>query len=526
MRPVETSRAWSRARLLATAFAALALRADAAPLVGPGPVLHERLEPDAREDLALSLSARGGKLHASLPTPNGPVSAPDTLRPPTASERAYGPGAGASDPGARFRPDRDTRAPSVAGYDDPFTPSVTPFKRLHAFDAVFDDESLGTEETGVHKVTAGGEVAPSEDAFYGELVVDLEPDRPAAVPTVGPGTRLLRVQTVPETPIEIVRDDAENWWARSTVRARVRLLVELAAPRAGFAAELAARSFADLPRVRPLPPRVAAAASIVLDELGLRPGEGTPAEAVRKLVAHFRAFTPSTEPPTGHGDVYLDLALSKRGVCRHRAFAFLVTARALGIPTRMVTNEAHAWVEIGDARGFHRVDLGGAAERLDDATEATRPAHTPPADPFAWPGASREGSGRALAERARAEAGAAASSSSNAPARDEPHDPTNGAPPSRVTVALGVESVRRGQGVPVHGTVEGALGPCARVRVDVALAPSGTERHLVVGSLATDESGRFDGVVPVPPDLGVGDYDVSAITPGGVGCGPGAGASP
>ena len=67
----------------------------------------------------------------------------------------------------------------------------------------------------------------------------------------------------------------------------------------------------------------------------------------------------SNEPPTGHDDVYLDLALSQRGVCRHRAFAFLVTALHLGIPTRMVVNEAHAWVEVSDGTLWHRIDLGG-----------------------------------------------------------------------------------------------------------------------------------------------------------------------
>ena len=87
------------------------------------------------------------------------------------------------------------------------------------------------------------------------------------------------------------------------------------------------------------------------------------------LISSCRAD--SDEPPRGHNDIYLDLALSQKGVCRHRAFAFLVTALSLGIPTRMVVNEAHAWVEVLDPGVapplWRRVDLGGAGRALGEA---------------------------------------------------------------------------------------------------------------------------------------------------------------
>ena len=43
----------------------------------------------------------------------------------------------------------------------------------------------------------------------------------------------------------------------------------------------------------------------------------------------------------GWGGNLGDLALSQKGVCRHRAFAFLVTALYLGIPTRVVDGLAY-----------------------------------------------------------------------------------------------------------------------------------------------------------------------------------------
>src|SRR6185312_1349646 len=110
-----------------------------------------------------------------------------------------------------------------------------------------------------------------------------------------------------------------------------------------------------------------------------------PREAVRKMVDYFRSFAPSEEPPSGRGDIYLDLALSRKGVCRHRAFAFLVTALGLGVPARMVVNEAHAWVEVRGERLWQRIDLGGAAGAIEEPDSDARPVHRPPADTFGWP---------------------------------------------------------------------------------------------------------------------------------------------
>ena len=86
-----------------------------------------------------------------------------------------------------------------------------------------------------------------------------------------------------------------------------------------------------------------------------------PKAVIAKMVEYYRGFQASNDIPNTHGDMFLDLALSKKGVCRHRAFAFLITALEIGIPTRMVVNEAHAWVEVFDGQLWHRVDLGGAA---------------------------------------------------------------------------------------------------------------------------------------------------------------------
>jgi hypothetical protein len=42
-----------------------------------------------------------------------------------------------------------------------------------------------------------------------------------------------------------------------------------------------------------------------------------------------------------------------------------------------------------------------------------------------------------------------------------------------------------------------------------------------IGSLSTNDQGRFDGAVIVPRDFAVGDYDLMVSTAGDTRCGPG-----
>ena len=61
---------------------------------------------------------------------------------------------------------------------------------------------------------------------------------------------------------------------------------------------------------------------------------------IAPLVAWYRAFETGELPPS-LGNNYLDLACSQKGCCRHRSYAFAITAMAVGIPVRYVENELH-----------------------------------------------------------------------------------------------------------------------------------------------------------------------------------------
>ena len=85
----------------------------------------------------------------------------------------------------------------------------------------------------------------------------------------------------------------------------------------------------------------------------LWPENGTPetnlALIINNLTWYFSAFiegdgdVPDPEPPW---DVYQSICINGIGACRHRSFGFFVTALALEAPTRYVSNEAHAFVEV------------------------------------------------------------------------------------------------------------------------------------------------------------------------------------
>lgn len=534
------TRAWSPGlrfvpRALALLFLVLAVTVPA----WAGPVEHEYIKPDPAEDLRLSATTLNGSMPAALETPSGVVSAPDSQESPFAGETAYGGGSTPDSVDATYRIDRDTTRPEEVGYDDPFSPAITPFKRLYAFDAVDAELELVVADKALRPLSVGGDVEPGDDQFYADMAVDLTENTPVRIPSVGPGARVLAATVNPTLHFSLFHDGADNWFIKAQTRKRVRLTMQLAIPRAVFGSPFGDASWSLLSRFLPkLPGSVRTAARKVLDELGVSQGI-SPRAAVTTLVAHFRDFSPSSDLPKGHGAaLYQELALSRKGVCRHRAYAFTITALALGLPTRMIRNEAHAWVEVFDGRLWHRIDLGGAAGRLDMKRDNTRPVHSPPQDPYSWPKGAQ--SGLDMADHPGSSSSAPGTlSSSGAPtpaasaggAQESQPSPSTGddamtpgddpRPPAQLTLSLAERQVRRGEPLRVVGRVVADGDGCRHARVDVKLKTA-SGQVVQIGSLATDDAGRYSGSVVVPlARVDVGDYDVVVSTPGDARCGPG-----
>ncbi len=535
-----------RRALLWLPLLALALTQPAAAGIA-GPILHEPIPPDAREDLAMHV-ALDGDLPAALQTPSGVVSAPDPRAPTSSSDPAYGPAATADR--STFRPDRDTKRPEIQSYDEPFTPSTAPFKRLEAYDAVREDYQLYVRDPRLFPVVVGAPPGVEDEAFYADLVVDVAPERLVRIPSVGPGARIVRGRLgvgAEDLAFRVQRDGAENWFLQATgVRTglRARLVMELAVSRAAFGGQMGNPSWGDLPLVPPLPDNVARDAAEVRAAVGVSRGQ-RPREAVARLVQYFRGFADSEESPRGRGNVYLDLALSKKGVCRHRAFAFLVTAQSLGIPTRLIQNEAHAWVEIHDGVLWRRIDLGGAGHMSNPASGALpeRAVYKPPPDVFSWPQNAERGDDMVSDARARANSSTSAgppgapsgSASSTAPGASASGASSSGPssasgadhddrPPSVITLGVADADAHRGLPVRLRGDVHADGEPCAHVAVEVWLRDPAAKppRMLLLGTLATGDDGRFSGGIVVPGSTPLGDYEVVARTPGDSRCGGGA----
>jgi hypothetical protein len=520
-------------------IAGAAIATGSARASNRGPILHEPLPPDPAEDLRMHV-AIDGNLSPAIHVGKTAVGAPDPRQPPAPDEPSYG-GADRE----RFQPDRDTRRPEVGGYDEPFTPSTAPFKRMSAFDAVHEDYSLYVRDDRLVPMAIGGAARPEEDAFYADEVVDLVPGRPVRIPSVAPGARILHARLgvgAEDIAFRVERDGVDNWSleARSLRAVRARLVMELAAPRAAFGGPFGDPSWSALPLVAPLPENVARDAAVVRAAIGVS-RRMSPHAAVARLVEYFRGFAPSSELPRRQSSIYVDLALSKKGVCRHRAFAFMVTAQSLGLPTRLVVNEVHAWVEVHDGTLWRRLDLGGAGEaRLTSSGDAERPAYDAPADAFRWPpGAAR---GDELFTEARAHADGAAASNSGedptagaagatpngprrspaAPDSEEPRPETAERAASAVTLEVADADARRGEPLHLSGRVTADGEPCANTGVELWLRDVKTHRETAIGTLASDANGAFAGAIVVPVSASLGEYDVVAHTAGNATCGAGA----
>lgn len=509
---------------------------------------------------------------AASPTPEAdePIYAPPPERAPAP------PAAGPSGPDAppERRPgvamDRQTgpEPPGTRVYHEPFNPAIFPFKRMTALDAVAADETLVlAARSDVRQrlpVLGAARRTPSRDAFWGSIVVDFLPGAWVPLPSVAADARILAARTEPAIDVVFARDGADNQYVMSPSGGRHRLVWLSDAPERYFAGEVpaGARLADEPPLPEPVPAVVRRRARKVLARLGVdaRPQASLRA-ALDRLVAWFRAFEPGDPPPRTES-TYLDLALARRGSCRHRSYAFVVTALAAGIPARYVENELHVFVEVYLPRvGWRRINLGGALVDEAVAGAAGKVPYRPKgADPFPQPPAFARGDDATPpVPKPLAEAAARAAAAGHG---DGDGDGDGGGGPggrharvdldrlddesgdggddgsgngggggggngggaghgarasqrvvaTRVRVELGTRDSFRGDRVAVSGVVQSADGKPAGLPVEIYLDGPGGALH--VGDAVAGADGAWRAEIVVPRDLPVGKHRVIARTPG------------
>jgi transglutaminase-like putative cysteine protease len=376
----------------------------AAQVIGSRPVLHLDLPPpDEAEDIAINRrqplfgpEPGEGRNPSAFGYRNKILPAPQTGPQPLESEPVYGRDV-TMDRHTQTKPDNKTGTDNTLQYSEPFNPSVLPFKRMSAFDSVGSDFTMFVANPdALQDLPVGGAPTPDRDLFWADLVVELSPGRDVPIPSVAPDMRIVSYEIDPRLQVTFSKDGADNYFVRSDENEasgtyRLRFMADAAATY--FAPQVPSNLRVSDVRdrvpeglLKPLPdslrPSVAEALARlnIDDRLPLR-------RALDLLVAHFRAFEAEYLSQTPDGNLYLDLVEQQVGVCRHRAFAFMVTANGLGIPTRYVTNEAHAWVEVWlPDNNWARIDLGGAALRMVVDNAENKAMYQPRReDPFAKP---------------------------------------------------------------------------------------------------------------------------------------------
>jgi transglutaminase-like putative cysteine protease len=507
-------------------------------------VEHEAIPPDPANDVAFGLRL-DGDLPPAIETPSGLVASPDPraavspATPPDTPPTSLAGHDSGPDAASRFTPDTDTARPDHLPYSDPFVPTTAPWKRLVAFDRVDADYSLSVLDTSLH-VMPVHEPSRSdrEERFYGDLVVNVQPSVPVRIPSVGPGAHVLHARLgvgAEDRDVALFFDGADNWFLSSSQAGPARLVFELSIARAAFGGPFDEALDGPLGTVgvHALPPNVQRDANVVAAKIGVP--KATRRETLAALVDYFRSFTESNDPPSTEHGVYLALALSKKGVCRHRAYAFMVTASGLGLRARVVTNEAHAWVEVNDGRRWKRVDLGGAGSILAEDKAPLGPTYAPPPDPFKWPPGARRGedlgrTGQGV-NGGEGTGGAGVGGGAGAGASPTTSTSTTGnagaglvetaadtRAESSVTLETAEGSITRGDVVHVRGSVVADGAPCGHLPVGISARERKTGAVVPLGEMATDERGAYQGGVLVPKTVLVGDYELVAVTAGDTRC--------
>lgn len=524
------------------------------------PVLHDFVPSLALGDTALVIEGADDEPTGILydgrivSAPTGAATRDEAVE--AASDPAPG-GAGDAPEAPVYRPDTLTGTHTATGYYEVFTPAVAPYKRVESYDrvaldpdgtpvlTVADTTPVALPVVGTDSVAADGR---PRDRFWGSVVVDFARGARAKIASVSPESRILFVRTEPRTRLRFETDSAGNHYvvALEPVTSSVRVTFLTDAPQSYFNTTAPAiRTDAQLALVPRVPDALREKALRFAEEIGISPRDPLRA-SLDKLVEHFRAFQQSDRLPRGTGDIYLDLARGGVGVCRHRAYAFVVTALALGIPAHYLQNEAHAWVEVrlGDV-GFVRIDLGGSSTAVQGHGLEDRPAYAPvQQDPFPQPEEfvrsylAMQGQGStpfsSVGETRATDEGSSGSSTGDGGtnARPDPSRPSTatatgpsespgpaaagaGAEPGFAPpVALAVTSthvdgggfrVLRGRTLDLRGVVRDAQGAgLVGMRVDVYVLVAGVERRL--GATVTGPDGRFEASVTVPQDLALGHH--------------------
>ena len=432
--------------------------------------------------------------------------------------------------------DRHTEKEGILQYWAVFSPTVAPFKRSQSRNLVFENYEMGVVDKDLKKLTIKGvRDLPDRDQFWGSVLLDFKEGTQVPLPSVSPDMEIQSFSTEPKAQLEFFKDSADNYFVRARrFEGTLRLVFLADAPIAYFGGVIPEDiRLNKLPRslIPNFPDEIMPSLEKVLKAAGVN-SEQTLARQLNILVTYFRNFEP-TALETKSNNIYLDIALSQKGVCRHRALSYVITTQGIGLPSRFIYNEAHAFAEtyLPDY-GWIRVDLGGGAEGLAVYNASEKNMYTPETtDPFSTPD-EYDDSYSAVARNANK---TDPDSTDTKTTVDENEDIKKSStddvessqnPPIQVTASRlilyppegTVATGSRGKTLSVKGKLtKDDRSILADTKVEVVLIPrpeAPLENSQKLGELTTNEDGIFWGDITIPETIPLGRWEVIAIYKG------------
>jgi hypothetical protein len=338
-----------------------------------------------------------------------------------------------------------------------------------------------------------------DNVFVGTITLEKN-NNEIRIPSISPNTNIISYTNPDGISFGFYKDGADNYYVKATSyfsRDKTTLIYTTSCDSNYYTFEIPEDlTLADIPdNVKNTPPpSVISKAEIVIEEIGLT-GEINLKTIVYKLREYFSSFTPGEIPSKEEQpDIYLAMALSKHGCCGIRSHACFITANTIGLPTRLVTNECHAFCEIYiPTKGWTMMQLGGCG------TDTCNPDGYDPFKNITDPYEPGEGNG----------------DNGNGENGGEPNDrlPTT-------TTIIEVSPYANKSGLfYVRGYVNDTnqIG-VNDMPVDIFVVESkelpGNLNDYLAGSGFTDETGLFDIECNVPDIIPVGENHVIAISKG------------
>lgn len=266
-------------------------------------------------------------------------------------------------------PSQDERGPSRFGYDTTptcfavFNPYLGGLKRYVAYDKITEDykAKIADADPGDHPLELSS--YRYQNVFVGTITLELSSEY-IRIPSVAPNANIIDYSTPDGITLSFYKDGADSYYVKSSRSyGKTTLTFTTSADSTYYTLVIPEdKTLDDVPQdVKHTPPsNVITKANIVINELGLT-GEKNIKIIVNTLKNYFSSFTQGDIPSEEEQpDPYLAMALSKHGCCYIRSFACFITANAIGLPTRLITNECHAFCEVYiPSTGWEMLNLGG-----------------------------------------------------------------------------------------------------------------------------------------------------------------------